>query len=130
MWLVLFLCFNTRFGFGFHYLQPFFIVNYVFNGYMAIENYSFNVCVLHLTWIIFSFPSILCKFIVSKWITVCHKDKLTIVASSTTLILLFSHGLTFIQFIFDFLFLANCSTTMPHALGPHNIVFVNNIFHI
>ncbi len=58
MWLVLFLSFNIRFGFGFHCSQPFFIVNYVFIGYITIEKYSFNVCVLHLTRIIF-FPSLL-----------------------------------------------------------------------
>jgi hypothetical protein len=78
----------------------------------------------------FSLPSTSYKFTISKWIIICQKKKATIVASSITLISLFDRGLTFIQFIFDFTFVANCSTTMPHALGPHNSAFVNNIFHI
>jgi hypothetical protein len=54
----------------------------------------------------------------------------TIIASSTALILKLSHALTSMEFIFDFTFVANGSTTMPHALGPHDSTFVNNIFHI
>ncbi len=67
MWFVLYLCYNTRFGFGFHYSQPFLIVNYVFSGYIAIEKYSFNACVFapNLNRF-FSLPSTSSKFIVSK----------------------------------------------------------------
>jgi hypothetical protein len=51
MWLVFFLCFSRRFGFGFHCFQPFFTINDAFSGYITIEKYSFNVCVLHVIWI-------------------------------------------------------------------------------
>jgi len=54
----IFLNFTTRFGFGFHCFQKKIIVNYVFSGYIAIEKFSFNVCVLHPTWIK-CFPSLL-----------------------------------------------------------------------
>jgi hypothetical protein len=80
--------------------------------------------------IFFVLPSTSCKFIVSKWIIICYKEEVTIVASSTALILKLNHALTSMKFIFDFTFVANGSTTMPHALGPHDSTFVNNIFHI
>jgi hypothetical protein len=93
----------------------------------------------------FSLPSISCKFTISKWIIVGHKEPMTIVASSTTCLLILSHGWSFIQLIFDFIFVTNCVsiwfilliiffsvylTPIPHAMGPHHSTFVNNIFHM
>ncbi len=106
MWLVAFLNFTTRFGFGFHCFHSFFIVIYVFSGYITIEILIQCMCFALNLNKMFYISYFFGKFIIYKKNIIGYKEPTTIVAPSTACLLL-SRGGCHILLIFYFTLVAN-----------------------
>ncbi len=107
MWHVLFLCFITRFGFGFHFLEFFYCnlcIQWIHHHWMILIQCMYFAPHLNN---FFSFFSFLAKLIIFKKINNGHREPTPIGAPSTSCLLLLRGGWTSIELTFDFTLVTN-----------------------